>query len=254
VNTNSNSSEGVLAVVLDYCGGARTDRLVEQLQRWNPGHTVGVLDNASPHSRSRYITHQNLVNSYVGGGICDCVALARRAGCHRLLFIANDVECVTPVVFDEFLGVMNQDPRIVQVSAAITEDSRQASPFPWMVARGGRTLRTVPQADLLVALVDLTFLARFGGFPVSRSGWGYPWELAFHARTNGRRIVLLNRCIIRHEADYGRSGKCGDSRADKGRESLEVYTSKYGCIPWGSLRTDLVQIYLAQGHRFERRA
>jgi hypothetical protein len=223
---------------------------VEQLRAWNPDHAIAVLDNASPHSRSRYTTHQNAANSYIGGGICDCAGLARQAGFDRLLFIANDVECVTPVIFDRFLEVMNEDPGVVQVSAAITEDSRQAVPFPWMVARGDWRLRTVSQSDFLVSLIDLPFLAQFGGFPFSRGGWGYPWELAFHAKETGRRIVLLNRCIIRHEPDWKRADQDDEGRARKKRESLDVYKSKYGHIPWMSMRADLVRMHLSDVHRY----
>src|SRR5690242_6336861 len=76
-----------LTVILEYCGGRRTDHLVERLRSWNPGREIAVLDNASPSNRCSYITHSNACNTYVGGGIIDCYKLAESRNCDNLFFI-----------------------------------------------------------------------------------------------------------------------------------------------------------------------
>jgi hypothetical protein len=219
------------AVVLEYCGGQRTDRLVERLQLWNPSRTINVLDNASRHSCSRYVTHRNEVNTGVGGGIRDCVALAQRAGARRMLFIVNDVKCLTPLRFDALESIMDGDPSIVHASAAISLDTAQASEFPWMIARGRPATRAVCHADILVSLLDLVFISSFGGFPESKGGWGYSWELAYHAQQASKRVVVDDGTVVRHvgvvEDDHAAA-----VRAQRAAEVTQVYQTKYGEIPW----------------------
>src|SRR5437899_1159493 len=152
-------------IILDYCGSERTDRLVEDLRRWNPGYPINVLDNASPRHPCRYCTHKNYVNTNVGGGINDCLRLADEAGARFLLFIVNDAECVTPVRIAHFERLIREDSRIVQVSAAITVDTDQARNYPWMVHEGCGKDRIVPNADFLISMLDTQFVSGFGGFP-----------------------------------------------------------------------------------------
>jgi hypothetical protein len=80
-----------LPVILEYCGGARTDALHEKLSTWNPAHTIRVLDNASPACRATCVTDHNLVNSFIGGGIKDCLALAKKEACRYVLIVMNDI-------------------------------------------------------------------------------------------------------------------------------------------------------------------
>src|SRR5690348_5537589 len=120
-----------IPIVLEYCGGTHTDTLVERLRNWNPKHDLYVLDNNSPRYRSKYITHQNPVNTDTGGGIRDCLRIAKTFGARFLLFIVNDIECTHEISFAYFEKLASSDQRIVQVSASITADSAQAKPFPW---------------------------------------------------------------------------------------------------------------------------
>lgn len=234
----------VLPVVLDYRGGTRTDRLVEQLRAWNPSHRIYVLDNASPDRRSRYVTHTNSTNTMVGGGIKDCLSLARRIGARFVLFIVNDIDCLTPVLFDEFTATAQSDERIVHVSAAVSADTAQAKIFPWMINRGTGT-RLVKHADLLVSLLHLDFIAGFGGFPDSSGGWGYAWELAYHADRSSRRIVVTDACVVRH-AGVPHCDRSEEVRNQRRREAHEVYRAKYGRIPWAELRRSLFISYDAR--------
>lgn len=224
-------------VILDYCGGTRTDRLVETLRAWNPGYTIHVLDNASPRSRSRYVTHHNEVNTYVGGGINDCVQLAKNAGSRYLLFLTNDVKCVTRMDVAHFEQVMENDSRIVQVSGAITPDTAQARAFPWMIDQGYGKDRVVPHADFLVSMLDTEFIASFDGFPSSRGGWGYAWEFAYHAQLQSRLIVVADSCVVWHDGTPQSEGNPDAVRAEKAEEARRVYGAKYGDLP---------------GHRFQR--
>src|SRR5262245_34901984 len=110
-------------VILEYRGGTRTDALHARLSRWNPGATIHVLDNASPGDLCSVVTHRNTVNSYVGGGIRDCIALAESLGAAYLFYSANDVDLVDPLRLAEFEAILDRDPRAVMVSCALTEDS-----------------------------------------------------------------------------------------------------------------------------------
>ena len=224
-------SATVFSIVLEYCGGSRTDRLVEMLARWNPGHSINVLDNASPRNPCSYITHRNARNTFVGGGIRDCLKLAGAAGARFLLFIANDIECRTPLYFSRFEEVALTDERIVLVSASISHDTTQARIFPWMVAGSTTDVRLVPQADFLVSLIDVNFVSSFGGFPPSKGGWGYCWEFAYHANLQSKNIAVLDDTVIYHDA-APREGDPAEILQQKAEEAQAVYRMKYGKIPW----------------------
>lgn len=226
------------AVILDYCGGLRTDELVEQLRGWNPGTKINVLDNASPIKPCKYVTHQNVVNSYTGGGIRDCLRLSSEAGARFVLFIANDIQCVTPLIISRFEDVIRSDTSAVHVSASITPDSAQALSFPWMVRRSHAGARIVPHADLLVSLIDREFISSFGGFPESRGGWGYAMELSYHAHLGSKKIYILDDCVVQHSG-IPQNGSPEKVRAEKAREARDVYRERYGNIPWEDFKAGL---------------
>jgi len=234
-----------IVVILDYMGGPRTDRLYEQVVSWNSHVPVYVLDNASPGNRSRVVTHRNATNSGVGGGICDCIAVAKDTGGSHLLYVANDVEFTSPLYVSAFERVAEADGA-VHVGAAVTVDSSQAKLFPWSVAVQSGTRRLVQHVDLLVSLLDLDFIAGFGGFPRSVGGWGYSWELAFHASRRGRPLAVLDSCVVRH-ADALAPPAAEVQRQLKAAEVSAVYGQKYGRLPWASLRQ---RVYLAHAQLF----
>lgn len=232
-------------MLLDYCGGLRTDALVEQLKAWNPGRSIHVLDNASPSHRSSVVTHQNAINSYTGGGLRDCIAHATASGASHLLFIVNDVSFRTALLVQEFERVVERSPNVVQVSATVTPEAAQASPFPWMVEQEGHGVRITGHADLLVSLLDLHFVESFGGFPDSRGGWGYSWELAYQASCHNRDIVVLDGCVVGHSGDP-QAGVGPLVRSLKSQEATTVYRRKYGTIPWQGLRAGLQAAWAAR--------
>ena len=57
--------------------------------------------------------HRNPANSFIGGGIRDCVRLAEADGTRYVLFIANDVEPVTPIRFAKFVRALQARPDAV---------------------------------------------------------------------------------------------------------------------------------------------
>jgi len=57
----------IYPIVLDYCGGTRTDAMVRQLSATNPGWMTVVLDNGSPRNRSGAATDFNPVNTGIEG-------------------------------------------------------------------------------------------------------------------------------------------------------------------------------------------
>lgn len=215
------------AVILDYCGGSRTDRLYKRMAADNPGREIHVLDNASPRDRSGFVTHRNEVNSYVGGGIRDCVALAERAGCSYLFFLANDVRPASGVRIDEFERLMDEDEGVAQVSAALTPASDKVAYFPHMAARGGG-VRTAPHADILACLLRLSFIREIGGFPPSLAGWGYDLELAFQARRLGKKILIDDRCVFEHSNTVRTLRLDSGLALDKVEEMRDVYRRKLG--------------------------
>jgi len=224
-------------VILEYCGGARTDALQRRLTEWNPGKRILVLDNASPTNHASSVTHRNPVNTYVGGGIRDCVALAESLGASYVFYCANDVEILDPLVIADFEAVAERDPAVVVVSCALSEDTEQARSFPWMVRRPDSGLRRVRFADPICCLIRLDFLRAFGGFPPSHSGWGYSSEMAFHARRWKLKIYVDDRCVIRHRTSASVITTTDGAKVSKGREAVEVYARRYGSV--GLIRTAL---------------
>jgi len=209
-------------VILEYSGGRRTDELYEKLAEANPDYKINVLDNASPGNFSSYITHQNAKNSWVGGGIIDCLDLAEAEGAEYLFFVANDIELINVPNISRFETLADCDERIVLVGAAITPDTTQARAYPWMVRRSSNCDRVVPHSDFLCCLIRIPFVRQFGGFPPSKGGWGYDWEFASYARFQQRSILIADHAVIRHT-----SPEPGDNE-EKMLEMKAVYTQLYG--------------------------
>jgi hypothetical protein len=217
-----------LTVILEYCGGSRTDKLFEQMRSWNPGRTIDVLDNASPSNRCNCITQQNAENTYIGGGITDCLRLAEARSCENLFFLVNDIEPTTPIVVDQFEQALAQNPTLVQVAAAVTRDSTPHSAYyPWMLAHPSNNLRRVPHSDLLCCIVRTPFIRSFNGFPPSRGGFGYDWELAYQALLGGLQIAIADWCVVRHEDKIIAEGEAAGSKRSKEDEMINVYKNRY---------------------------
>jgi hypothetical protein len=215
-------------VILEYCGGARTDTLYECVKDWNPKYEIAVLDNASPCNRSRYITHANPQNTFIGGGIRDCIVLAERASSAFLFLMMNDIEPLTPIDIERFENVISARDDIVQIASSVTQDSDKAKPYPWMVNQPGGIDRIVPHCDLLCCMLRIDFIRLFGGFPVSKSGWGYDWEIAYQAYQQGKIIVVSDRCIIEHGRRKIGEEPIADSKSEKREELIATYRSRYG--------------------------
>lgn len=214
------------AVILDYCGGGRTDRLYEKIAADNPGRAIHLLDNASPRLRSKHATHRNEVNTYIGGGIRDCVALAERRGCAFLFFVVNDIKALDALRIADFEELMGRDDDVVQVSAALTGGSDKVQFAPHMTSRG-TAARIVPHANLLACLLRLDFIAGFGGFPESKSGWGYDLDIAYRAARLGKKIVVSDRCRIEH-ANTVRTMRLESGLVlDKAAEMESVYRRRF---------------------------
>jgi cephalosporin hydroxylase len=216
----------IFPVILEFCGGAKTDVLYDDLTAWNPGYKVNVLDNCSPYNRSRRVTHQNSSNSYIGGGIRDCLQLADRA--EYILFIANDIEPVTPISIEYLQDLIQTDETLVQVGVSLTLDSDKVSVYPWMASRGRGDERTVPHCDLLCCVLRLDFIRAFGGFPNSKSGWGYDWEIAYQAKLCGRRIIVTDKCAVRHSGDASRLEHALGRDFNRLSELKDIYGPRYG--------------------------
>jgi hypothetical protein len=217
-------------VILEYCGGAKTDALHRRLCKWNPGRQILVLDNASPGNLATCATHRNPSNSYVGGGIRDCIALAQSLGARYLFYCVNDLELLDPLVIADFQGVMDRDDDVVLLSASVSKDSHQASLFPWMVRKEGGLARRVRFADLLCCLLRLDFIGDFGGFPPSKGGWGYARELAHHARKGGKKIYVSDACSVRHLTHHPRIVTTEGRTVCKGHEAVALYRQRYGAM------------------------
>lgn len=215
-------------VILEFCGGDATDSLYEHLAMWNPKYSISVLDNCSPHNCSRYVTHRNTVNAYIGGGIRSCIKLAEEAGSRYLLFIANDVEPVTVLRIDHLEEMIESDTNIVQLGVSLTLDSDKISYYPWMANHGKAENRVVPHCDLLCCILRLDFVRDFGGFPDSKSGWGYDLEIAYHANVREKRILIADEYTVRHAGDTARSDFALGKRFNKLKELKEIYAPRYG--------------------------
>jgi hypothetical protein len=218
-----------LPVILEYCGGVRTDKLYEALAAANSGYDIMVLDNASPRNSSRYVTVRNSVNSFVGGGLRDCLDMAEQGGAEYLFFISNDIELIRVPSIEHFETLATVDESVVVVGVAITEDSvPQAQSYPWMVDRGSNLDRTVPHYDPLCCLIRLEFVRYFGGFPPSSGGWGYDLEFASYARFAERKIIVSDTALIRHEGNPRLSQESLGISFSKFDEMKDIYAATYG--------------------------
>jgi hypothetical protein len=215
-------------VILEYCGGARTDTLFECVKAWNPRYEIAVLDNASPYNKSRYITHANPRNTYIGGGIIDCIGLAEKASSAFLFLMMNDIEPQTPIEIKRFEDLIGAREDIVQIGSSVTQDTVQALPYPWMVQRPGDFDRIVPHCDILCCILRINFIRLFGGFPVSKSGWGYDLEIAYQSYLQAKTIVVSDRCVIRHRRRQIDEKSIVDSEYEKIEEMRAIYRTRYG--------------------------
>jgi hypothetical protein len=188
--------------ILEYCGGDSTDRLYEQLCKWNPGHSIYVLDNASPRNRCRCVTDQNSTNSYIGGGIIDCIGLAERHGADYLFLVMNDVVPYSPLHIEYLEAILDARREVVQIGCALTTTSLCTRIYPWMAWHGGWTVRPVPLSDIMCSIFRLDFVRSFGGFPLSKGAWGYDWELAFHASRQNKIILISDQHVVSHATRY----------------------------------------------------
>jgi hypothetical protein len=212
-----------LAIILEYCGGAQTDALFENLQSWNLDREIHVLDNASPRNRCSHISFQNPENTGIGGGIVDCFRLAAERCCDSLMLIANDIIPLSSIVIDQFEETLSRSPNLVQLSAAVSPDSSpQGTVYPWMVAQNSQNIRPAPHSDLLCCIVRCSFIHSFGGFVSSRGGWGYDWEIAYRALHQGKQIAIADWCVVRHEDRLS-----VDERIIRYGELLDVYATRY---------------------------
>jgi hypothetical protein len=216
-------------VILEYCGGDATDRLFSSIQSWNPGRSIDVLDNASPRNRCTCVTIQNPKNTYIGGGILDCYRLAEARTCDNLFFIVNDVTPASPIIIEQFEATFAANPEVVQLTAAVTNDSKpQADIYPWMVSQRRDEVRLIPHADLLCCMIRMKFIESFGAFPMSQTGWGYDWEIAHQARLQNLKIAVADWSIIEHRDGDNSLGPT--SRRNKIGEMLSVYKTRYPAI------------------------
>lgn len=218
--------KNICCVLLEYCGGVRTDALHKRLSKWNPDYKINVLDNASPRNKSQFITHQNEENSGVGGGIIDALRIARMEHAKYLFLIVNDIIPVTKIEVRNFELILTRYPEIVQLSASITKNSDQAAHYPWMIDRGKWETRLVPHSDILCCVLDVDFIQQFGGFPASKSGWGYDWEIAYQARLKNRKIVISDFFKIKHINDAEKKAPCVSE--EKHEELQKIYDARYG--------------------------
>jgi hypothetical protein len=213
-------------VILEYCGGEKTDRLYEKLSKDNPNYKINVLDNCSPKNKSKYITHQNEKNSFVGGGIKDCINLAKKNKCKYLFFFANDIKIINKIDIKYFEKLMKKDKDIVQAGASLTKDSDKTY-YPWIINKGKNEDRIVRHSDLLACIFRISFLNEID-FPNSKSGWGYDWEIAYHAKLTNKKILISDKFLYRHLEKKDKSALTGLSISKKMDELMKVYNKKYG--------------------------
>jgi hypothetical protein len=217
-----------LPIILEYCGGERTDRLYERMSAFNQSYEIHVLDNASPHTLSRYVTTRNSINSFIGGGLCDCLDFAERRGAEFLFFVSNDIELVREPSIEHFESVAASDPSAALVGVSITGDSAQARVYPWMINQGENGDRIVPHYDPLCCLIRIEFIRRFGGFPPSKGGWGYDWEMASYAKFRNLKIICSDTALIRHLGDRHLSYQALGNGFNKWEEMKQIYNQRYG--------------------------
>jgi hypothetical protein len=230
-------------VLLDHCGGGRTDALYGRLAAWNPGADILVLDNGSICDRPSCATHRNALTSHDGGGLRDCVALAEAARAEFLFLCTGEVDVLDPLPIAEFEAVALADPSVAVVSCALSPDSCSAATLPWMVRKNPARRRPAPYAELLCCLLRLDFLRSYGGFPLSRGSWGFAHELAYQAQLQKKRILVEDRCAIhqwRMSADPEIVLDSGEV-INRQHERVAVYTGRYG--DWRRPTVDLAQFF-----------
>ena len=93
---------------------------------------------------------------------------------------------------------------------------------------GALLLRRVRAADPICCLLRLDFIESFGGFPESKGGWGYASEVAYHARKQGKKIYVSDRCSVRHSRASGFLVTERGETISKGDEAVRVYSQRYG--------------------------
>jgi hypothetical protein len=217
-----------LPIILEYCGGEKTDLLFEKISASNREYPLQVLDNASPGNASRYITVRNQHNSFIGGGLCDCLDLAEKHGADFLFFISNDIEIIRVPLIRQFESLAVLDKSVAVIGASITSDSLQAKQYPWMIDNGSLQDRMVRHYDPLCCLIRISFVRAFGGFPLSVAGWGYDWELASYARFCSRKILVSDKALIRHDGNPQLSNKTLGESFNKWDEMAKIYDGIYG--------------------------
>ncbi len=217
-------SSKAFPIILEYCGGEYTNKLHLKLSKDNPDHKINVLDNASPQNRCNVITHQNKINSFAGGGIRDCIKLARQSRSKYLFFFANDVVLKNKIDIKYFENLMEKNRYIVQAGASLTTDSDKTY-YPWMINKGNKD-RTVRHSDFLACIFRLDFFEKFE-FPKMISGWGYDWEFSYHAKLNNKKIVISDKFLIKHDTttDKMNIARKGFSKL---YEARSTYEKKYG--------------------------
>lgn len=215
-------------IILEYCGGKATEKLYKKLSRDNPNYKIHVLDNASPINRcdSKIITHQNTKNSFVGGGIKDCIRLAKKNGCKYIFFFVNDVVIKNTINIEYFENLMESDGDIVQASASLTKDSDKNAYYPWMTNTSGKKDRLVNFSDLLACILRIDFLDKID-FPNMKSAWGYDWEIAFYAKLNNKKIMICDNFLCEHTQKTDK-WEMLNAGFDKWEEATNIYNEKYG--------------------------
>lgn len=210
----------VFPVILEYCGGEKTDALFKQIQSTNPDYEVAVLDNASPTNRCSVTTHQNKVNTNVGGGLLDCFNLASVKGFEYVMVFTNDISIRT-VDIAELQNKMDSDKSIIQTSLALTRQSSQRH-YPWMQKNRAGDFRRVHHSDIVASMMRVDFLKSID-FPKSTAGWGYDWQIGYEAMLSDKKIFISNNHVCHHPASLTE-----EQQKVKRMEMGRVYGRLYG--------------------------
>lgn len=218
--------ESVIGVLLTYCGGRAPADLHARVQR-TAEFPFYVLDNGSPDGRGFPTTHYNKSNTGVGGGIRCSINLAKQLGASILVFCTHDITIISSHGPDKLIRPMLEDSSVVQVGASVTSSSEQAWLYPWMANQAVSGVRRVHHCDLLCCALRLSVVSGFGGFPVSWGGYGYDWEIAYHAHHSGQVVMIADDVLIAHaEAPLQTSDH--RLRSEREAEQYEVYGRRYG--------------------------